>query len=99
MGLLYLKSSGTNARGSTSTSQLAVLSSITPFHAVRPLRRLLQERHALGAQLLIGLAAVVDLQAEPAHLALLQLGPDERGGRVVQRRARRPQRGRALGAA
>src|SRR6201992_567275 len=29
MGLLYLKSSGTNARGSTSTSQLPVLSRIT----------------------------------------------------------------------
>jgi choline dehydrogenase len=41
--------------------------------AVGPVARLLKERHALGAELLKGLAAVVGAQAQAAHLALLQL--------------------------
>jgi hypothetical protein len=45
--------------------------------AIRAVGRLLQEGHALGAEFLVGLAAVVDSQSQATHLALLQLTAHE----------------------
>src|SRR5215831_12246903 len=54
--------------------------------AVGAIRRLLQERDALGAELLEGLAAVVDPEPQPAHLARFELAPDEVGRVRLERR-------------
>src|SRR5439155_21281458 len=60
-------------------------------HAVRAVRRLLQEGGALGAELGVGLAAVVDPEPEAAHLARFELAPDEVGRILLERRPRRHQ--------
>src|SRR5829696_9307280 len=60
--------------------------------AVRAVSRLLQEGHALATELGEGLVAVVDVQTDAPHLALVQLTAHEVCSIGVQRRAGRHQR-------
>src|SRR5215468_10184478 len=61
------------------------------LHPVGPVRRLLQEGDALGAEFLEGLTAVVDPEPQAAHLARFELAPDEVGRVRLERRSRRHQ--------
>ena len=93
------KSSGVNSLGSTSTSQLPELSRMTASTPYGRSDGSCRKVTPLALSSSIGLAAVVDPQAEAAHLALLELAPDEVGGVGVERRPGRHQGDLELGLA